>query len=86
MDTFAYALRGIGHSFLSMSVCLAGVCGLRLVWIYLIFPHPAYHSMYSLMLSYPISWMITGTIETTLFFIVLRKEKKKYLLTEQLSA
>ena len=77
MDTFAYTLRGIGHSFLSMSVCLAGVCGLRIVWIYLLFPTPAFHSMYSLMFSYPVSWIITGVIETVLFFAMLKKEQKK---------
>ena len=77
MDTFAYTLRGIGHSLLSMSVCLAGVCGLRIVWIYLLFPRPAFHSLYSLMLSYPISWTITGTIEAVLFFTMLKKEQKR---------
>lgn len=81
MDTFAYSLRGIGRSLLSMSVCLAGVCGLRLAWIYLIFPRPAFHSIYSLMLSYPISWVITGAVEAVLFFVVLRKERKNDLRT-----
>ena len=81
MDTFAYSLRGIGRSLLSMSVCLAGVCGLRLAWIYLIFPRPAFHSIYSLMLSYPISWVITGAVEAILFFVVLRKERKNDLRT-----
>ena len=76
MDTFAYSLRGVGRSLLSMSVCLAGVCGLRLAWIYLIFPRPAFHSMYSLMLSYPISWIVTGAIELLLFCIVCAKDRK----------
>lgn len=80
MDTFAYALRGVGRSVLSMTVCLAGVCGLRLAWIYLIFPHPAFHSIYSLMLSYPISWIVTGAVELLLFCIVFAKDRKHYFV------
>ena len=76
MDTIAYSLRGVGRSILSMSVCLAGVCGLRLAWIYLIFPRPAFHNMYSLMLSYPISWIVTGTAELLLFCLVCAKDRK----------
>ena len=77
MDTFAYSLRGIGHSILSMSVCLVGVCGFRIFWVTVLFPLPAFHSMYSLLLSYPISWAITGSIETILFFVMLRRERKR---------
>lgn len=75
-DTFAYALRGIGHSLLSMSVCVIGVCGLRLLWIFVIFPIPDFHSLFALLLSYPISWIVTGAAEAILFYIMLSREKR----------
>lgn len=75
-DTFAYALRGIGHSLLSMSVCVIGVCGLRLLWIFVIFPIPDFHSLFALLLSYPISWIVTGAAEAILFYVMLSREKR----------
>lgn len=80
-EVFAYALRGIGHSLLSMSICVLGVCGLRLFWIFAIFPIPAFHSLFALLLSYPISWFVSGAAEAILFYIMLSR-KKRHSATE----
>lgn len=82
MDTFAYALRGIGYSLLPTIISLCGACGLRILWIYLLFPIDQLHNISGLAVSYPISWIITACIHL-IFFIILFKEKiKQQILVE----
>ena len=58
METASGFLRGLGHSFQAMLISLAGVCGLRILWIYTVFPmNPTLETLY---LSYPISWLVTA--------------------------
>ena len=58
MDVMSGALRGLGHSVMPAVITLLGVCVLRIVWVYTVFPlHP---TMENLMLSYPITWGITA--------------------------
>ena len=73
MDVFALSLRGIGYSFVPTVVSLLGVCGIRLLWIFLVFPIKEFHNLGSLVISYPISWFITALIQ----FVLLITLKKK---------
>jgi len=65
MDVLSGALRGLGHSMLSAVSTIGGVCGLRVLWVMVIFP--CWHSMTSLLLCYPVSWALTSL---TLFFFL----------------
>ena len=73
MDVFALALRSIGYSLVPTIVSLLGVCGIRVLWIYTIFMIPEYHTLESLVISYPISWLITCLVH----FITLVIARKK---------
>ncbi len=73
MDVMTGCLRGIGKSMSAMFITVAGVCGIRIVWIYTIFRIPQFHSVESLYISYPITWGITFLIEFTYFMIATRK-------------
>ena len=53
---------------------LGGVCGLRLFWIFVIFPLPAFHSLFGLFLCYPLSWGVTDIILGALSFYFFRKK------------
>ena len=64
------ALRGYGRSLGPMLVSVLGICGIRLLWVFAVFPIPAFHSPKWLYLSYPISWIITLTVQMILFFRV----------------
>lgn len=75
MDTSSNALRGIGSSMTAMFVTLAGACGLRILWIYTIFQIPKCHNLACLYQSYPVSWVITFTIEAIMFFILVKKKE-----------
>ena len=70
MDTLVGLLRGIGYSVVPMVVSLVGACGLRLVWVAVIFP--VYHTASCLYISYPISWLVTGAVHL-IFFLCVRK-------------
>jgi putative MATE family efflux protein len=76
MDVLVGALRGIGYSVVPMIVSLVGACGLRLLWIATVFKIPAYHSLTTVYLSYPITWTITLLVHALTFFIVSRKALK----------
>lgn len=77
MDTFAYSLRGIGYSITPMIISLCGACGLRLLWIFFVFPLDNFHSIQGLAMSYPISWIITASIHLAMFIILYKRIKFK---------
>ena len=71
MDVMSGALRGLGRSVMPAVITLIGVCVLRIVWVYTVFPvHP---TMGNLMLSYPITWAITAAANGYYLYIVCRK-------------
>jgi putative MATE family efflux protein len=59
-DVFVGGLRGLGYSIIPMINSIIGICGLRLVWIYTVFKHK--HTLETLYVSYPLSWIITAII------------------------
>ncbi|MBQ9009085.1 MAG: MATE family efflux transporter [Clostridia bacterium] len=80
MDVMTGVLRGIGYSALPMIVSLLGVCAVRLVWIATVFRK--YHTMFVLLLSYPVSWILTFIV-LVIFFIILWKRVKARLSTQR---
>jgi hypothetical protein len=64
-----------------MAVCVLGICGLRILWIFTIFQKM--HTPSWLYLSYPISWVITGATLLVCFTVLLRKRKKQMAVLEQ---
>ncbi|MBE6022336.1 MAG: MATE family efflux transporter [Cellulosilyticum sp.] len=71
MDVIVGSLRGLGFSMLPMIVSLIGACGLRILWIFTIFK--AHHSLWTLYISYPITWIITFTAHLICYWIIRRK-------------
>lgn len=69
----AASLRGLGHSSLPAFLTIFGTCVLRIGWIKFYTPsHPDFHS---LMIVYPISWVITGSLVLAAHFVVSRREE-----------
>lgn len=75
MDVSTGALRGLGASVVPMIICILGVCGLRIFWIYTIFQ--VYHTPQCLFFSYTVSWIITFLCQIAAFFFVCRKFPKE---------
>lgn len=79
MDVIVGSLRGIGCSLMPMFVSLTGACLFRVVWIYTVFRQ--FHTLKSLYLSYPISWILTFSVHLICFLIVFRKLKQHWQAT-----
>ncbi len=63
IEILSGALRGAGDSWIPMVICLIGICALRVSW--LMFVVPMRKNIYTIMFSYPLTWVVT----TTLFII-----------------
>ncbi len=73
MDVATGALRGIGYSVTPMLVALFGACGLRLLWLATVFQQEKYHTIATVYLSYPISWIVTLAVLLICFGLAQRK-------------
>ncbi|MBQ9129827.1 MAG: hypothetical protein IJX59_03580, partial [Clostridia bacterium] len=83
MDVFSGSLRGMGASLGPTLICLIGVCGIRITWIFTYFQ--SHHTMKTLFLSYPISWTVT-VLAQLIFFLYLRRKLVKRKERERLLA
>lgn len=70
-EVLAGAMRGMGYSFVPAAITVAGVCGIRFVWIYTVFEK--YHSFEMLMNVYPVSWIVTSAVILLAYRILKRK-------------
>ena len=71
MDVVSGSLRGLGHSFKPMLVVMMGVCGLRVVWVFWVLP--LRRSMETLLVSYPVSWILVILINGTMLLWIMRR-------------
>ena len=71
MDLFPGALRGMGHSAVPMILSIIGTVGVRIIWIYGLFP--SHRSLTFLFLSYPVSWIATIIMQVICFWFVRKK-------------
>ncbi len=83
MDVMTGAMRGMGYALAPMLISIFGVCGIRITWIYTIFRNPAYHSLESLYVSYPVSWVITFSVQMICFLILRRRVRRRNPLALQ---
>lgn len=77
MDVMVGVLRGLGRSVTPMIVSLAGACGLRILWIATVFQQEQYHTIFTVYVSYPITWIITFTAHVVCFLAVWHGIKKR---------
>ena len=73
MDSITGSLRGMGKSIGPMVVSLFGVCSVRMFWVWSIFPKNKSLSM--LMVSYPVSYVITIALTGAMLYYALKKYK-----------
>lgn len=71
IEVLSGCMRGIGYSFVPASVCVLGICGVRIVWIFTAFKKIA--TFEGLMMVYPISWLITMTAIIISYIFVKKK-------------
>ena len=71
MDLFPGALRGMGYSAVPMVLSIIGTVGVRILWIYGLFP--AHQTLAFLFVSYPASWIATIVMQVICFWFVRRR-------------
>lgn len=84
MEVGSGVLRGLGKSLTSMLLAIAGVCGIRLVWIYTVFA--TFRTLEILYLSYAVCWIVTGTAYYTFAYLNVKKLKKEMLADQTIPA
>ncbi|MDO4938438.1 MAG: MATE family efflux transporter [Lachnospiraceae bacterium] len=75
MDTLPGCMRGMGYSTVPMLIHLFGVVIFRYIWMGTAFKIS--HTLEVLILSFPISWVITSILQFIAFMIVRKKVRKK---------
>ena len=82
MDVIVGSVRGIGLAVTPMLISLIGACGLRILWISVLFQIPAYHTIQTVYISYPVSWTITFLSQLTCYCLGMRHLKRRMGATE----
>ena len=75
MDVTVGALQGYGRTLVPASVSMIGVCGLRLLWIFTVFP--MFRSVDALFIVYPITWAIASVCDLIYFAVCYKKSKQE---------
>ena len=76
MEIVSGCLRGYGDSLSPMLICLVGITGSRLFWIFTILPFNRVISM--VYAAFPISWIITTLALSVRYFIYKKNIKERY--------
>lgn len=70
LEGFSGAMRGYGISLPPAVIALVGICTIRIVWLYTVFAaSPDYAT---LMLVYPVSWLVTTIFTGIAYFYAMR--------------
>ena len=75
MDTACGSIRGLGYSMALTIVSLTGACGLRILWICTAFQID--RTLFTLYLSYPVSWLVTFIAHMLCYMKFSRDWKRK---------
>ena len=70
IEVLANALRGAGDALAPMVISVGGVCGLRILWVFLVVPH--WPTLLGISICYPLSWVLTALL------LILRYRRAKW--------
>ena len=74
MNSIANAVRGMGRSVTPMVISMICVCAFRVFWVYTVFTK--WHTLSSLFVSYPVSYVLAIAAHSICFIAVFGKEKR----------
>jgi putative MATE family efflux protein len=73
MDVLSGTVRGLGYSTAPMMISLFSICGVRMFWIFVVFPNIEFSTLKSLATCYPISWGLALAIFAVFAVFAIRK-------------
>lgn len=71
MDVACGSIRGLGYAVAPTVVTLLGACAFRILWIFTVFQIS--HTLFTLYLSYPISWTLTFAAHICCFTVYYKR-------------
>jgi putative MATE family efflux protein len=71
MEVIVGSLRGMGYSITPMLVSVAGICGIRILWIFTVFQ--LNRTLEVLYICYPVSWIVTTFIHAICYIYTKKK-------------
>lgn len=81
IEILSGCMRGYGYSFVPALICTAGICGVRIAWVYLVFrPAPAFPT---LMTAYPLSWAVTAAALIAAYLFLRNVKMRDFFRPEQ---
>lgn len=75
MEIYSGAMRGFGFSLSPAIITLIGVCGIRIYWVFEYFP--AHKNFTSLLMCYPISWILTAIGLVLCYYLYVKRKVLK---------
>ena len=79
-DVSCGSLRGLGKALTPSVLTILGTVGFRILWLYTIFKYFA--TFESLMIVYPVSWIVTAVMTITAYRITIRKIEHKWSVSK----
>lgn len=74
-------MRGFGYSFVPALICTFGICGVRIGWIYTVFPH--HQTFPTLMTAYALSWAVTALAMIAAYQFMKRTHLRSFFSKSQ---
>ncbi len=71
IEVLSAVLRGMGDTLIPVIITGIGICGMRILWIALLFP--VFHTIKGLALCYPASWAVTALAMLWYYFVKRRR-------------
>ena len=66
IEILSGAIKGAGDSVAPMLITLIGICVFRVAWVLILIP--IWHNLFTLAISYPVSWVLTSAIFFLYYF------------------
>ncbi|MGN0163977.1 MAG: MATE family efflux transporter [Candidatus Ornithomonoglobus sp.] len=77
LEVFSGSMRGLGYSLIPALISIAGICGIRILWVFTVFRlYPVFGTLVAI---YPISWIITAAAIAAAYVSVRRKAAQKLI-------
>lgn len=73
MEVVSGVLRGYGRSLGPALIAVFGICGVRIFWVFFIFPK--YHTFNALLLTFGVSWAVTAAAMLTAYAVFIRRQQ-----------
>ncbi len=84
MEVFSGCMRGYGESFVPAAISVLGICGVRILWVWLAFP--SNQTFDWLLTCYPLSWVVDALALAIAYLCVVHSVIKRGHTTRPASA